>query len=105
MSRLPTTSFAVDNEESKRRSDVARALNGHPIPADAVTIRDLVFTIGQTRDISHGFRRAARGYMAVNARGFYPLLFRTVMADEEEKVQIRLTHSGVSTTTFDLVVW
>jgi len=105
LSLQPATTRAVDDEEGKLRAAVARALNLHPIPADGVVIRDLSFTMGQTRDIPHGFRRAARGYMPVNARGGEVLLYRTVMADEEEKVQIRLTHVAVSTTTFDLVVW
>lgn len=105
--RLPRTTLtdAPQVEAERRRNQIATAVNGLAIPQDARVLTDVVFTAGQVRDISHGLTSRARGFLAVNARTSAPLLFRTLQSDALEARILRLTHSGASSTTFDLVVW
>lgn len=107
MSRLPRTTLvdAPSVETERRRNAIATAVNALPIPQDARTISDVVFAAGQVRDLAHGLSSRARGYLVMNARGSAPLVYRTVQSDALEGRFLRLTHSGASSTTFDLVVW
>lgn len=106
MSRPTATIRAVgDRDGEERRAQIATAVNGLAIPANAITLRDVTFTAAQTRDLAHGLGRAAVGYLAVNARTSAPLLYRSSLSSEVERSFFRLTHSGASTTLFDLVVW
>lgn len=107
MSRLPRTTLvgAPEVETERRRNAIATAVNALPVPQDARTIPDLTFTAGQVRDIAHGLDKKVRGFFLVNPRTSAPLVYRTVQSDALEGRYLRLTHSGASSTTFDLVVW
>lgn len=94
-----------DLEGERLRAEVAQAVTGQVIPAHARLVRDLVFIGAVTQDVSHGLGRPAAGYFPVNVRGAVATFYRTVMGDEAERFQLRLTSSAVGTATVDMVVW
>ena len=94
-----------DFEGERLRAELARALAGQVVPSDARLLSDVSFTAGQVRDVEHALPFAVRGFFAVNPRTSAPLIYRTVMDADAERIAIRLTHSGASTTLVDLVIW
>jgi len=90
-------------EEERLRSEVAAAVAGQVIPAHARLVRDVVFSGATTRDVEHGIGRAAAGYFPVNMRGSAATFYRTIMGEEVERAQVRLTSSAA--TTVDMVIW
>lgn len=96
---------STDLEGERLRTEVAQAVVAQVIPAHARLVRDLVFVGAVTQDVAHGLGRPAAGYFPVNVRGAVVTFYRTVMGDEAERFQVRLTSSAVGTATVDMVVW
>lgn len=93
---------AGDLEGERVRAELATSVANAAVPAYARLIRDVVFTAG-TRDVGHGLGRPVVGYFPVNVRGGSAVLYRTVMDEASERLQMRLTSTAGATV--DLVVW
>ena len=89
----------------QRRNRIETAINGLAIPQDARIVEGVTLASGASANVAHQLGRGAAGYIASNARTSAPLLYRTVQSDELEAAYLRVTHTGASSTTFDLVVW